>query len=250
VRRDRLQVAQRGYACDVSGLGPILGDISGGRVLDVATGRGGLISDLIAGLRDVGEIVGIDTNEDTASDFLEAFAETPNVRFERMDAYSLAFDDGSFDVAAVGSSLHHFADPAAILREMRRVVRPGGHVVVVEMYRNGQLPPEQTHVALHHWCAEIDTLSGTVHRKTFDRADVMSLIEELGLAGLRAIDVTDDREDPRDPDLMGDVEGIIDRYVALAVGHSELQARGGQVRALLRANGMRNAASIAVVGRV
>ena len=234
----------------MSSLSPILGDISGGRVLDVATGRGGLIPDLIAGLRDIGEIVGIDTNEETASDFLEAFADTPNVGFERMDAYSLAFDDGSFDTAAVGSSLHHFADPRAVLREMRRVVRPDGHIVVVEMYRDGQPPPEQSHVTLHGWCAEIDTLGGAIHRATFDRTEVERLVEQLGLQDLRATDVADEREDPHDPEFVSQVEGIIDRYVALSARHPELQARGDEVRAMVRANGLRNAISIAVVGRV
>jgi ubiquinone/menaquinone biosynthesis C-methylase UbiE len=231
-------------------LRPILGDIHGGRLLDVATGRGGLIPDLIDGLSDFDAIVGVDAAESARPGFEAAFADRRSVTFELRDAYRLGFDDGSFDGAALGSSLHHFADPAAVLVEMRRVVRPGGWLVIVEMYRERQPPAEQTHVQLHTWCAAIDTLGGTVHRETFTRAEIVDLIERAELTEVKLLDVADDRKDPLDPDFVGQVEAIIDRYLGLAAGHPELEARGEEVRKLLRANGMRNAKSVAAVGRV
>ena len=65
----------------------VLGDISGGRVLDVATGTGGFVRILLDGLRDHTEIVGIDANGERAAAFSAAFGERADVRFEQMDAH-------------------------------------------------------------------------------------------------------------------------------------------------------------------
>jgi hypothetical protein len=69
----------------------VLGDVSGGRVLDVATGDGAFIRFLLDGLRDHGEIVGIDSNGARAEAFTEALGDRPGVRFVPMDARALAF---------------------------------------------------------------------------------------------------------------------------------------------------------------
>jgi SAM-dependent methyltransferase len=89
----------------------VLGDISGGRVLDVATGTGGFVRFLLDGLRDHAEIVGIDTNAERAAAFSAAYGDTPDIRFEQMDAHHLGFLDHSFDTVCISNSLHHFADP-------------------------------------------------------------------------------------------------------------------------------------------
>jgi demethylmenaquinone methyltransferase/2-methoxy-6-polyprenyl-1,4-benzoquinol methylase len=55
-----------------------------------------------------------------------------SLRFEWGDALDLHYPDASFDAATVGFGARNFADLALGLREMRRVVRPGGRVVVLE----------------------------------------------------------------------------------------------------------------------
>lgn len=163
-----------------------------------------------------------------------------------MDAYRLAFEDGSFDTATVGASLHHFADPETVLREMWRVVRTGGHILVVEMYRDGQPPPEQTHVELHRWWAEIDTLRGSVHRETFERAEIIRMIDALGLEDLR---LADDADDGDPMARVAAVDPIIDRYLAYREVDEALRARGEALRARLHAVGLRNARELVAIGR-
>jgi len=58
------------------------------------------------------------------------------VRFEQGDYTKTAFPDASFDVAVALESLCHAKDKAAFYREMYRVLRPGGRLVVAEYVRN------------------------------------------------------------------------------------------------------------------
>jgi len=56
----------------------------------------------------------------------------PNVRFQQGDATHLPFADASFDVVFCRYLLIHMADPLRVVREMMRVVRPGGYAVAFE----------------------------------------------------------------------------------------------------------------------
>jgi SAM-dependent methyltransferase len=226
----------------------VLGDVSGGRVLDVATGDGAFIRFLLDGLRDHGEIIGIDSNGARAEAFADAFGGRPGVRFERMDAHALTFPHASFDTVCISNSLHHFADPLPVLAEMRRVLRSGGQLVINEMYRDGQSEAQMTHVLLHHWWAAVNLLHGDVHRETYRRAELVAIVEGLGLSDLRLVDLADPDQDPRDPATLADLEAVIDRYLALADGSPDLIARGEMLRTRLRMVGVRDATQLVAVG--
>ena len=227
----------------------VLGDLAGGRVLDVATGAGGFVQFLLDGLRDHEEIVGIDLNVERGEAFAAAFGGRPDVRFVEMDAHRLTFPDCSFDTVCISNSLHHLVDPAPVLAELLRVLRPGGHLVVNEMYRDGQSETQSTYVLLHHWWAAVGTLRGDVHRETYRRDEIVAVVEGLGLAELRLVDLVDPDEDPYDPATVAELEAAIDRYVTLADGHPELQQRGEELRVRLRAVGARNATQLVAIGR-
>ena len=114
----------RERAAGMAGLGP------GDRALDVATGTGDLAVALAERVGPDGEVIG--------SDFSEAMLElarrkAPWIGFETANALDLPYDDDSFDAATVGFGARNFSDLARGLREMARVVRPGGRVVVLEI---------------------------------------------------------------------------------------------------------------------
>jgi ubiquinone/menaquinone biosynthesis C-methylase UbiE len=52
-----------------------------------------------------------------------------NIAWRQGDVYSLPYKDASFTIVTTRFSCHHFLDPAAVLREMVRVLAPGGLVV-------------------------------------------------------------------------------------------------------------------------
>jgi demethylmenaquinone methyltransferase/2-methoxy-6-polyprenyl-1,4-benzoquinol methylase len=121
----------RERAADMTGLGP------GDRALDVATGTGDLAVALSERVGPDGEVIGSDFSER----MLElARQKAPAIRFETANALDLPYEDESFDAATVGFGARNFSDLPKGLREMTRVVRPGGRVVVLEI-TTPQRPP-------------------------------------------------------------------------------------------------------------
>jgi demethylmenaquinone methyltransferase/2-methoxy-6-polyprenyl-1,4-benzoquinol methylase len=121
----------RARAADIAAVAP------GDRVLDVATGTGDLAIELHRRVGAGGEVVGLDFSDG----MLElARVKAPEIRFEQGSALELPYADGEFAAATVGFGARNFSDLGRGLAEMRRVVRPGGRVVVLEI-TTPQRPP-------------------------------------------------------------------------------------------------------------
>ncbi len=136
-----------------------LGDIAGGRVLDVATQEGGFVRILAESLKSYTEIVGIDISEQAIETAQSTF-DQENIQFIQMDAEQMDLEDESFDTVSISASLHHLANIPSVLTEMKRVLRLGGRFIIAEMHREGQTEAQLTVVYLHHWVAEVDSALG------------------------------------------------------------------------------------------
>ncbi|WP_428422251.1 class I SAM-dependent methyltransferase [Methylibium sp.] len=104
----------------------------GERVLDVACGTGLVTLDAACAVGPHGRVLGIDLSGqmvDAAAQRASA-RQLPNVGFARMDAERLALPDAGFDVALCALGLMYMPDPERALREMLRVLRPGGRLVL------------------------------------------------------------------------------------------------------------------------
>lgn len=101
---------------------------AGDRVLDACCGTGDLaVASLRAG---AGEVVGLDF----APRMLErARRKLPAATWVEGDLLALPFPDGSFDVATVGFGVRNVADLNLALRELHRVLRPGGRLAILEI---------------------------------------------------------------------------------------------------------------------
>ena len=83
-------------------------------------------------------LTGIDLSEemlDKAVERVQTLA-MPNVTLKVMDATSMDFEDDEFDKAVATYTISAVPDPVAVLREMRRVVKPGGVLVILNHFRS------------------------------------------------------------------------------------------------------------------
>jgi SAM-dependent methyltransferase len=103
------------------------------RVLDCGCGPGPVTLGLAEAVAP-GETVGIDTDprQIAAATALALEGGVSNVRFELGSIYELPFPDASFEAAYAQSVLLHLSDPLAALKELRRVLKPGGVAGIVD----------------------------------------------------------------------------------------------------------------------
>ncbi|MFD1713988.1 methyltransferase domain-containing protein [Amnibacterium flavum] len=109
-------------------------------ILDVGSGPGTISVDLADRVAP-GRVVGVDAAESVVRGARE-LAESRglrNVRFVTGDAYDLPFQDDTFDIAHAHQVLQHLEDPIAVLREMARVVKPGGIVAARDVDYGGSI---------------------------------------------------------------------------------------------------------------
>jgi SAM-dependent methyltransferase len=99
----------------------------GDRVLDVACGTGVLAREALGRVGREGHVVGLDLNEGMLA---VAGRTEPGIEWRLGDAASLPFEDGRFDVVVSQFGLMYFPDRVAALREMWRVLAPGGRLAV------------------------------------------------------------------------------------------------------------------------
>jgi len=228
----------------------IFAPLSGGRILDVATGNGNFVHVLIGTLKDYDEIVAIDTSNRFAPAFAQAFDGKP-VRFLQMDAVRLEFPDASFDTVCISNSMHHMADLPAVLGEMKHILKPGGKFIVSEMYRDEQSEPQMTHVHLHHWWGAVDTAQGVCHNETYTRQEMLDIAEGIGLSGWEFHDVAYLDGDPKDPEILQQLNSVIDQYIQKAQGlpnQEAMQSRGEELRQRVSEVGFHGATALVAIG--
>lgn len=213
-------------------LGPKFKNFDGGRVLDIATAQGGFVGVLKAILPSYKEIIGVDIKEELLEKARETYPEE-NIRFEVMDAGMLSFSDDQFDIVGIGYSLHHLEDIQTVLIEMYRVLKPGGVLIVVEMYQD-ELQFSET--LIHHWAADVDRARGIYHNHTLMRNEIIECLEDLNWIGIEFFDYCDQPQNQMDEDLINSIYELIDMILSRVEGmpiFEDFKKRGEELRDLV-----------------
>jgi SAM-dependent methyltransferase len=99
-----------------------------------------------------------------------------NVTWTEARADALPFADASFDIAVSRFSIHHWPNPPESLREVARVLRPGGRAVLVDL-----VAPEEA--GLDTFLNAVELLRDPTHGRTPRLSDWRAMVEAAGLAG-------------------------------------------------------------------
>ena len=185
---------------EVSGAGPE------DTMLDVACG-GGLV--VCAFARVVRHATGIDLTP-AMIDRARALGQEQgltNVTWRLGDVLPLPFPDGAFSIVTSRFAFHHFLDPGAVLKEMRRVCAPGGRVLVADTDASAD-PAKAAEFN------RMEKLRDPSHVRAMPRAEIEGLFRAAGLPAPR---VTPSR-------LEGEVEGLLSRSFPLPGDADKIRA--------------------------
>ncbi|MFX1415984.1 MAG: class I SAM-dependent methyltransferase [Promethearchaeota archaeon] len=159
-----------------------LGTISGGYILDVGTQRGDFINTLMKTLRGYNSFVGIDISADDLKKAREQFKDAP-VDLMEMNAETISFPDNHFDTVCISYSIHHLENIDTVLAEMHRVLKPGGNLIIQELYSDGeQTEAQRLDRDVHNLNVKIDTILGIPHFEALTRQRLKDSVNKVGLS--------------------------------------------------------------------
>lgn len=151
-------------------------------VADLGCGTGNA-AELLAGR--VKRVIAIDSSEVMLRAARQRLDGSKNISFKRGDLGSLPLDDASVDAAVCVLVLHHLDKPEDAVREMRRILKPGGRALVVDMYEHDRREYRQQ--------------MGHKHLG-FSESRARAMLERVGLQGVR-IDALPAWPDSKGPSL-------------------------------------------------
>jgi len=163
------------------------------KILDVGTGNGNFIKMIQSMTDEFEEIIGID-ELDIAIETSKKNFDDERIKFIKMDAFDMDFEDGYFDVVCLSNSLHHLSNINGMLKEMARVLKPNGYLLVNEMKSDGLNARQKGHMKIHHFAAEIDREVGATHNDTFTARGMLEILDKESELQIKDVwDLTYDR---------------------------------------------------------
>lgn len=158
---------------DLQRLAERLADFPQAKVLDMGCGAGH------ASFTAAGQVAEV-TAYDLSSQMLEVVAAAAkekgfsNIVTQQGYAETLPFADASFDVVISRYSAHHWHDVGQALREVKRVLKPGGVIIVMDVMSPG-------HPVRDVWLQTVEALRDTSHVRNYSSGEWLTLATEAGL---------------------------------------------------------------------
>jgi ubiquinone/menaquinone biosynthesis C-methylase UbiE len=148
-----------------------------GQILDVACGPGLLSKELAIRLPQA-TVTGIDYSKHAINLAKQNCQGLANSQFRQMDAYRIQFSSAKFDAVVCKDSLHHFNKPTQALKEMLRVLKPGGLLYLQDMRRDlpGYLlklamPPDTVTKQLQYYST----------RAAYTKSEIANVLKKMGI---------------------------------------------------------------------
>lgn len=218
------------------------------KVLDVGTGAGQFIPVIKTALPSA-KITGIDPDTEALKQAKEDY---PEEEFIELNGELFEFEKDCFDMATISMALHHLPDVRETLNEMKRVVKPGGWIVVNELYGDNLNDAQKVHKQMHHFRSRIDRLNGVSHNDTFKRKEIIDLVESAGLKVHLDFDQNKDRKEPGIDEINERMEKLTQMLngVKNLPAYNELSQEIPEIKEALLQHGFQMATRVVVVAEV
>lgn len=171
--KDYLTSAVHSQGADLQRLATLLAPFPGAHVVDLGCGAGH--ASFVAA-RVVKNVVAYDLSAQMLDVVAQAAKdkELNNITVQQGVAESLPFDDSSADIIISRYSAHHWHDVGQALREVKRVLKPGGICIIMDVMSPG-------HPVRDIWLQTVEALRDTSHVQNYSSGQWLSLITEAGL---------------------------------------------------------------------
>ena len=166
-----------------------------GRVLDIGTGPGHIPLVVCDAVPDA-NVVGIDLAQTMLVHAERHRAASPHrdrIEYRLADAKGLDFPDDSFDTVYSNTILHHIPDPRPFLAEAARVLKPGGVLLIRDLFRPES--PERALELVQLHAADANPYQQELFRASLHAAltpdELRGIVAELGIDGAEVVVDTD-----------------------------------------------------------
>lgn len=225
-------------------------DARAGIAIDVGTRFGEFAESLKEAMPEGSRIIGIDHDERTVAQAREKRASS-GIEFAVGRGEALDFADGSVEAAALSNTMHHIEDYDAVIREMIRVLRPGGYLIINEMYSDSSMnAAQETHFAQHTLEAKLDMIAGDYQVPTWSRAELIEKLSKFDLADVQTHDLEESPEmDAKLGEKTAKLDAMVDKIASGRPDHDELMAEAHRVQQMKKEHGIKRCPQLIYIGR-
>lgn len=153
------------------------------QTLDVACGPGRLTA---AFAQQVAQASGLDATENLLAIARKETLEMgiTNIEFTHGSALAMPYPDATFDVVSCRAAFHHFAEPGPILKEMARVMKPSGQILIADILGNSNSVFAQNHDYIEQLCdaSHVQCLSSEAFDALFQSVGLQAKKTHVGSA--------------------------------------------------------------------
>lgn len=125
-------------------------------------------------------ITAVDINESVIEE-AKTLLNNENIVFLNYSTLPLPFKNNHFDTITVSNALHHIKDKENVFKELTRIIKKDGNIIITEIISNNLSEEEKTHYYHHKLRVKIDSINNIFHEPAYTEDEIIHIIEKNNL---------------------------------------------------------------------